>query len=246
MIRGNMPERSIAEAERKGINPQTFFESKKAGAFPFILIITMKVPAVLVLLSLSSRVRAHCGSQSPSNSKCSGCPPTFNGLLCASSTNYVMDQISACGYNGDRNKFTAAASTALLSPNNPASDGWCANNCGSCFRLCTTGGSLFGAANPNSACKVFQITDRCADGYKSVSEQKLPCTWLSTISNTPYLALSTLLSLSSSLLPFPNFLSQWEKRFYLLISLLFIASPEPVLQTGNISLAVPSWPFAVC
>ncbi len=112
----------------------------------------------------------------PFSSKCYGCPPKFNGKLCASTTRYLMDNISACGCNLHKNsyKFTAASNTALLNPDNPSLS-WCPINCGSCYELCTTGGSLFyteSKFNKPNKCIIFQINDRCADGYKKPSESQ--------------------------------------------------------------------------
>jgi hypothetical protein len=110
------------------------------------------------------------------SSKCSGCPPKFNQKLCASTTRYVMDNISACGCNLHKNsyKFTAAANTALLNPNNPSLS-WCPVNCGVCYEICTTGGSLFYTDkqfNKPGKCVIFEINDRCADGYKKPLESQ--------------------------------------------------------------------------
>ena len=78
-----------------------------------------------IVLALSS-VSAKCSSPAtPSGSKCSGCPPTYRGKLCASTTRYFDTTKGACGMGRSDpvpsnywtvNDYTAALNTKNLSP----------------------------------------------------------------------------------------------------------------------------------
>merc|ERR1712126_291470 len=111
-------------------------------------------------------------STSPKLSMCEGCPPTFNGLPCASSTWYNDLTKGACGCGSEPNppdfwtksKFTAAGNAMMMDPENPT-NAWCMPNCGQCYQLCTTGGTHNGVPSDPGQCVVIQLENRCGDGY---------------------------------------------------------------------------------
>lgn len=43
---------------------------------------------------------------------------------------------------------------------------WCPSQCGSCYELCSTGGTTQGNMTAPDVCRTFKITNRCGDGYK--------------------------------------------------------------------------------
>lgn len=120
-----------------------------------------------------------CNSdKEPINSMCYGCPPMFNGKPCASTTRYYDIVKGACGcsvppYYRENpintwwtfTQYTAALNCANNNPLNPSLS-WCPLNCGQCYKLCTTGGNINNdiLVKPN-ICKIFKITNNCADGY---------------------------------------------------------------------------------
>jgi len=63
----------------------------------------------------------------PTSSKCNGCPPTYNGKLCASTTKYGGMGKGSCGCGSEdavvsfwtKSKFTAAINAKNLDPINP-------------------------------------------------------------------------------------------------------------------------------
>jgi len=98
---------------------------------------------------------------------CTGNPPTYNGLPCATTTNYNDGTAGACGcgnnYGPDgweNTLYTAAASPVLFDTGGAT---WCGAGCGSCYRLTPTGGyvSQQGTAPPSTASVVFMITNLC-------------------------------------------------------------------------------------
>ena len=68
----------------------------------------------------------------PKLSKCNGCPPTYKGKLCASTTRYNDKTKGSCGCGSEtppvsfwtKNKFTAAMNAKNLDPINP-NKSWC-------------------------------------------------------------------------------------------------------------------------
>ena len=73
----------------------------------------------------------------PKLSKCNGCPPTYKGKLCASTTRYNDMTKGSCGCGSEPNplsywtksKFTAAMNAKNLDHINPTNS-WCPSNCG--------------------------------------------------------------------------------------------------------------------
>jgi hypothetical protein len=105
--------------------------------------------ACIMILSNSLTANPTCQhSDVPKLSKCSGCPPTYNGKLCASTTRYNDLTKGACGCGSEPNpvsfwtksKLTAALNAKNLDPADPKLS-WCPSHCGQCFRLCNTGGT---------------------------------------------------------------------------------------------------------
>jgi len=92
---------------------------------------------------------------------CSGWPPTYNGLPCASTTVYYDGSMGACGcaqswnYQG----YTAAGSDALFG----AGSTWCGSGCGLCYLLTATGASPpgQGTGGPAGSAIVAMITNLC-------------------------------------------------------------------------------------
>lgn len=125
----------------------------------------------------------------PSAPKCSGVPPMFEGKFCATTTHYNDCTKGACGYGPPDHthctdawpfaSHTAALSTKELNPDDPE-NGWCDKpiaNCGKCFRLTATGGSIDGSAPPVTRDSVVvRITNRCADGF----DDRLNMNWCSS------------------------------------------------------------------
>ena len=61
--------------------------------------------------------------------------------------------------------YTAALNCKNLSPTEPSLS-WCPKgNCGTCWKLCTTGGSVTGRSADPGVCRIFKISNRCGDGY---------------------------------------------------------------------------------
>jgi len=129
-------------------------------------------------LSASFATSARCDStERPLQSKCTGCPPMFNGKPCASTTWYEDKTKGSCGC-GVKGKtmveddywtltsYTAALNTLNLDPQQPGLT-WCPSGCGQCYEICTTGGAVntLDKANPAGQCQVFKITNRCSDGW---------------------------------------------------------------------------------
>lgn len=109
----------------------------------------------------------------PQHTRCTGCPPMYNGKPCASTTRYNDQTKAACGCGESDpipsdwwtlTKLTAALNCKNLDPSNPKLS-WCPSGCGGCYRLCTTGGTTQGIATKPGVCRVFKITNRCGDGF---------------------------------------------------------------------------------
>merc|ERR1712079_915873 len=60
--------------------------------------------------------------------------------------------------------YTAALNCKNLDPEQPNLS-WCPKNCGQCYRLCSTGGTINGPPTSPGICRVFKISNRCGDGY---------------------------------------------------------------------------------
>lgn len=97
----------------------------------------------------------------------------YNGKLCASTTRYNDQTKAACGCgNSDPvppdwwtlTKLTAAINCINLDPSHPSLS-WCPAGCGSCYKLCSTGGTTQGKPTKPDVCRVFKVTNRCGDGY---------------------------------------------------------------------------------
>lgn len=98
----------------------------------------------------------------------------YKGKLCASTTYYNDQTKASCGCGPSDpvpkdwwtlTKYTAALNCMNLDADNPANS-WCPQQCGACYRLCSTGGEILGNAPDEGVCQVFKITNRCGDGYK--------------------------------------------------------------------------------
>jgi len=97
---------------------------------------------------------------------CTGSPPTYNGLPCATTTRYWDGLEGACGcgnsagsFSWDGAQYTAAASQLLF---DPSSASWCGSGCGTCWQLtptgdCPTGGTCASNTNPIT----IMITNLC-------------------------------------------------------------------------------------
>lgn len=136
---------------------------------------------------------APCESaRTPESSKCTGCPPMYNGKLCSSTTRYNNQNLGACGcgmkYRSDYatgvhrslpkdywtlTSYTAAMSCVNLNPAGGAL-AWCPQECGSCYKLCSTGGLVQSGHHAGDkdnhppdagVCKTFKVVDRCGDGF---------------------------------------------------------------------------------
>jgi len=99
----------------------------------------------------------------------------YKGKLCASTTRYNDQTKGPCGCGATDpppadqwtfTTYTAALNAANLEPENP-SVAWCPTGCGSCYRVCSTGGKVQGEATEADVCRVFKISNRCGDGYDS-------------------------------------------------------------------------------
>jgi len=114
-------------------------------------------------------------AETPVGSNCTGCPPRFEGKLCASTTWYEDHTMGACGCGDkqmvDHDWWTLTAHTAAMNTVNmhveDPSRGFCLDGCGRCFELCATGGSVntIDLHAEQGRCEVFKITNRCADGW---------------------------------------------------------------------------------
>mmetsp|Transcript_15586 Transcript_15586/g.27326 ORF Transcript_15586/g.27326 Transcript_15586/m.27326 type:complete len:317 (+) Transcript_15586:84-1034(+) len=142
--------------------------------------------------------KGHCESpRTPQYTKCRGCPPMYKGKPCASSTRYNNKNLGACGcgnrYRADRERhikgglpkdyWTLTSWTAAMNCVNLDSDGdgslaWCPSKCGSCYKLCATGGLVQSGHDKSDnggcgeegcpgagVCKTFKVVDRCGDGF---------------------------------------------------------------------------------
>mmetsp|Transcript_57091 Transcript_57091/g.113501 ORF Transcript_57091/g.113501 Transcript_57091/m.113501 type:complete len:309 (+) Transcript_57091:32-958(+) len=122
-----------------------------------------------------------CDSASvPKESKCTGCPPMYEGKLCASTTRYNDRTKGACGCGRSDpvpndwwtlTNYTAALNCINLDPERPLLS-WCPAGCGGCYRLCSTGGTTSGkpGVTKSGTCRTFTVTNRCGDGYKQYPE----------------------------------------------------------------------------
>jgi len=99
--------------------------------------------------------------------RCSGNPPTFNGMPCATTTRYSDGTMGACGcgsYNSpapwENTLYTAAASQEIF---DEGGESWCGSGCGQCFRLTPTGGYIPGQGYypSSSASIVVMVTNLC-------------------------------------------------------------------------------------
>jgi hypothetical protein len=133
---------------------------------------------LLLVLFLYAQGDSSCVHEhTPIKSMCTGCPPKYNGKLCASTTRYNDLTKGACGCGSEPNPtsfwtksgYTAAGNAMMMDPNNPQ-NGWCPSKCGLCFKLCSTGGSTTGKSTTAGVCRVFQLENRCGDGYKQPTQ----------------------------------------------------------------------------
>merc|ERR1712080_31407 len=136
----------------------------------------LDVPLLLVLLTVSQPTTGESSCQHTDTtltSFCTGCPPMFQGKPCASTTRYFDLTKGACGCGTEPNppdfwtkaKFAAAGNAMMIDDDQP-NNSWCCKNCGLCFRLCSTGGTTNGTPPPSAGeCRVFQLENRCGDGY---------------------------------------------------------------------------------
>jgi len=116
----------------------------------------------------------------PKESKCTGCPPMYQGKLCASTTRYNDRTKGSCGCGRvdpvpkdwwTLTNYTAALNCINLDPERPLLS-WCPAGCGGCFRLCSTGGTTSGkpGVTKTGTCRTFTVTNRCGDGYRQYPE----------------------------------------------------------------------------
>jgi len=113
---------------------------------------TFKFFAIALIIMLSS--------SSSNAAQCTGNPPKYNGLPCATTTRYWDGQMGACGCGtGNQSPFswqwdskTAAASQAIF---DPSGSSWCGAGCGSCFELTPTGDCT---TNDNCAATMSPVT----------------------------------------------------------------------------------------
>lgn len=129
------------------------------------------------ILRLSADADRCQSSEQPLDSKCKGCPPVYNGKLCATTTWYEDQTKGSCGCGETPmvpdgywtlTSFTAALNTVSMDPQDPALT-YCLSGCGSCYEICTTGGVINSqdTITSQSQCEVFKITNRCADGWQN-------------------------------------------------------------------------------
>ena len=124
---------------------------------------------VILGLTMADSFCPKAPSETRYNSKCQGCPPKYNGTLCASSTHFGSDDrhigtgsACECTYSNKINGiYTTGVNIKMLDPSyQPQS--WqsapirCESNCGLCFKLCPTGGC------PGSNCELPR-TMKCID-----------------------------------------------------------------------------------
>ena len=124
----------------------------------------------LLMLSLIGSTLGESSCQhpeAPKLSNCEGCPPMFDGKPCASTTWYNDLTKGACGCGDEPNppdfwtksKYTAAGNAMMMDPGDPTNS-WCTSNCGLCFELCTTGGTINGEPSTPAECIVIQLENR--------------------------------------------------------------------------------------
>jgi len=114
--------------------------------------------SALTLFSIASSV-VHAG--------CSGNPPTFNGLACATTTRYWDGQMGACGcgtgnespFSWQWNSHTAAGSQLIY---DIGGSGWCGAGCGLCYELIPTGDCIYGSTCATYTAPItVMVTNRC-------------------------------------------------------------------------------------
>ncbi len=93
---------TVFKARNKGESENTKHQKTQIVVSGF----TMKI--VILLLALTAAALVSCDSScshesTPKLSKCSGCPPKFNGKLCASTTRYNDLTKGACGCGTEPN-----------------------------------------------------------------------------------------------------------------------------------------------
>ena len=103
----------------------------------------------------------HCDrTYEPHAAQCSGCPPRFNGKLCASTTYFQAVGTGFCECKSTlQPHYTAALNTKMMKPL-----ARCGSGCGLCYELCSTGGLMFESNLPTpkpGTCHIFQIKDHC-------------------------------------------------------------------------------------
>lgn len=109
------------------------------------------------------------GSATPTG--CTGNPPTYNGLPCATTTRYFDGTTGACGcgvgdngpYPWQRYSFTAAGSQGLFGA---AGVTWCGSGCGSCYEITPTGDCPTGSPCATKVTPiVVMVTNLCPYQY---------------------------------------------------------------------------------
>ena len=125
--------------------------------------ITVLILATLSVMFTSTMAQIeHCGRTSvPHAARCSGCPPRFNGKLCASTTYFQAVGTGFCECKSTlQPHYTAALNFMEFKPIKPR----CGIACGQCYELCSTGGLMFESNLPTpkpGTCHIFQIKDHC-------------------------------------------------------------------------------------
>ena len=128
---------------------------------------------VILGLTMADSFCPKAPSETRYNSKCQGCPPKYNGTLCASSTHFGSDDrhigtgsACECTYSNKINGiYTTAVNKKMLEPLDQRSER-CESNCGLCFKLCPTGGCPQNNPNPNPRtmkCIDVMVIDQCND-----------------------------------------------------------------------------------
>jgi len=98
---------------------------------------------------------------------CTGNPPMYNGLPCATTTRYFDGQMGACGCGtGNSSPFswqwtshTAAGSQLIY---DAGGSSWCGAGCGTCYELIPSGDCLYGGGCATFTAPItIMVTNRC-------------------------------------------------------------------------------------
>ena len=146
---------------------------------PFYILVAA---ATVFCLVTGATVPRWCSSKKPEGSKCQGCPPMFDGKPCASTTRYNGrkwgDGSCACRDPWTKSKYTAAANAVFMNPlrkrvTAASAVDFCQENCGQCYRICTTGGSHTNSPNVANVCIVIQLENTCPPAGNAACRQTM-------------------------------------------------------------------------